>query len=94
MLTEIDVQTNAICVVCGLLEYAEEEYQNISGEIEDIDDRLANLEKKYAKSGGISKKDWHAMQDQIAKEEAKRDEIRKWLKDIANNVLPFIIMRR
>ncbi len=75
------------------IEYAEEEYLNISGEIEDIDDQLANLEKEYAKSGGISKKDWHAMQDQIAKEEAKRDEIRKWLKDIANNVLPFIIMK-
>ena len=75
------------------IEYAEEEYQNVSGDIEDIDNQLANLEKKYAKSGGISKKDWRAMQDQIAKEEAKRDEIRKWLKDIANNVLPFIIMR-
>lgn len=75
------------------IEYAEEEYQAVSAEIEDIDDQLANLEKKYAKSGGISKKDWRAMQNQIAKEEAKRDEIRKWLKDIANNVLPFIIMR-
>lgn len=75
------------------IEYAEEEYQTVSAEIEDIDDQLANLEKKYAKSGGISKKDWHAMQEQIAKEEAKRDEIRKWLKDIANNVLPFVIMR-
>ena len=75
------------------IEYAEEEYQNVSGDIEDIDNQLANLEKKYAKSGGISKKDWRAMQDQIAKEEAKRDEIRKWLKDTANNVLPFIIMR-
>lgn len=75
------------------IEYAEDEYQAVSAEIEDIDDQLANLEKKYAKSGGISKKDWRAMQNQIAKEEAKRDEIRKWLKDIANNVLPFIIMR-
>ena len=75
------------------IEYAEEEYQSVTAEIEDIDDQLANLEKKYAKSGGISKKDWRAMQDQIAKEEAKREEIRKWLKDIANNVLPFIIMK-
>ena len=32
------------------------------------------------------------MQDQITKEEARREANRKWLKDIANNVLPFIIL--
>lgn len=73
--------------------YAEEDYTNISNEIEEIDDQLANLEKKYAKSGGISKKDWKSMQNQIAKEENKREESRKWLKEIANNVLPFIIVK-
>ena len=33
------------------------------------------------------------MNEQLAKEEAKREEKRKWLKDVANNTLPFIILR-
>lgn len=72
---------------------AEEEYKEIANEIAAIDDRLASLEKVYAKSGGISKKEWRSMEERIAKEEARREEKRKWLKDIANNVLPFIILQ-
>ena len=59
-----------------------------------VEQKLAALEKTYAKSGGISKKEWRSMQDQIAKEEMRREANRKWLKDIANNVLPFIILNR
>ena len=51
------------------------------------------LEKAYAKGGGISKKEWRSMQDQIAKEDSRRDAQYKWLKDMANNVLPFIILK-
>ena len=72
---------------------AEEEYQEVAKEIDDIDDRLEALEKGYAKRGGISKKEWRSMQDRIAKEELRREENKKWLKDMANNVLPFIILR-
>lgn len=73
--------------------YAEEEYSSISGEIIELDEELASLEKAYAKGGGISKKEWQSMQMQITKEELKREETRKWLRDIANNVLPFIILK-
>ena len=72
--------------------YAEDEYQNISNELIDVDEKLASLEKDYSKSGGISKKEWRSMEEQIAKEELKREENRKWLKDFANNTLPFIIL--
>ena len=72
---------------------AEEDYKEIASEIAVIDDQLASLEKMYAKSGGISKKEWRSMEARIAKEEARRDEKRKWLKDVANNVLPFIILK-
>lgn len=74
--------------------YAEEEYNVTVDEIAEIDEIIANLEKEYAKSGGISKKEWQSMQDQIAKEEKRREDVRKWLKDISNNVLPFIILRQ
>ena len=71
----------------------EDKYKEIISDIAQIDDELAMLEKTYAKGGGISKKEWRSMQDQITKEEIRREDIRKWLKDIANNVLPFIILR-
>ena len=75
------------------VENAEDEYKNIERSILSIDEQLAQLEKAYAKGGGITKKEWRSMQEQISKEEARREEKRKWLKDIANNVLPFIILR-
>ncbi len=76
------------------VEKAEDEYKEIENLIISIDEELAALEKIYAKGGGISKKEWKSMQDQIAKEEIRRDERRKWLKDVANNVLPFIIVNQ
>ncbi len=75
------------------VENAEDEYKNIEKLILSIDEQLIQLEKSYTKGGGISKKEWKSMQEQISKEEARREEKRKWLKDIANNVLPFIILR-
>ena len=77
----------------GRIDAAQEEYNEHSNEILNIDESLAVLEKTYSKGGGISKKDWKSMQEQLAKEEVKREEKRKWLKDIANNTLPFIILR-
>lgn len=77
----------------GRIERAEEEYQEITNNIISIDDQLVALEKSYSKTGGISKKQWREMQDTISKEENEREERRKWLKDTANNVLPFVIMR-
>lgn len=75
------------------VERAEEEYQEISDEIQMIDEQLACLEKTYAKGGGISKKEWRSMQEQISKEDARREDHHRWLKDVANNVLPFIILK-
>lgn len=75
------------------IERAEEDYKDISNEIILIDQKLSTLEKTYSKGGGISKKEWRSMQDQISKEEIRREVNRKWLKDVANNVLPFIILR-
>jgi len=75
------------------VERAEAEYQEISAQILTIDQELASLEKAYAKGGGITKKEWHSMQVQIAKEDAHREVYNKWIKDTANNVLPFIILK-
>lgn len=76
------------------IDEAQEEYDDLLGEIHGIDESLASLEKMYSKGGGISKQEWKGMQERLAKEEARREEKRRWLKDIANNVIPFIILRK
>jgi len=73
--------------------YAEVEYNQINKQIQEIEDKLASLDKEYSKTGGITKMEWKSMQEQISREEVRREDKRKWLKDIANNVLPFIILQ-
>ncbi len=90
---EYDRCVDADNLLAQRVELAEEEYREISEQIQIIDEQLASLEKSYAKGGGISKKEWQSMQEQIYKENARRDEYNRWLKDVANNVLPFIILR-
>ena len=90
---EYDRCLEADNLIAQRVECAEDEYREISNEILIIDQRLASLEKAYAKGGGISKKEWRSMQDQIAKEDVRREGHHKWLKELANNVLPFIILR-
>lgn len=65
----------------------------ILSEIDKINEQLILIEKTYYKEGGIDKKDWDSMQEQLKKEELGRDQTRRWLKDIANDVLPFLILR-
>lgn len=90
---EYDRCCEADNLIAQRVECAEEEYQEVSNEILLIEQRLAALDKTYAKGGGISKKEWLSMQDQIAKEETRREEHNKWLKDVANNIIPFIILK-
>lgn len=70
---EYDRCLEADNLIAQRVECAEDEYREISNEILIIDQRLASLEKAYAKGGGISKKEWRSMQDQIAKEDARRE---------------------
>lgn len=72
----------------------EDEYKNAADKIIDIDEQLAVIEKTYSKNGGISKKEWKSMENIILKEEIRREEQRKWLKDMANNILPFVIVSK
>jgi len=88
-----DQSLEADNLIAQRIERAEEEYRDVSNEIILIDQKLAALEKTYSKGGGISKKEWQLMQAQISKEEIRREDNRKWLKDIANNVLPFVILK-
>lgn len=90
---EYDACLEADNLIAQRIECAEDEYKDVSNEMLLVEQKLATIEKTYAKSGGISKKEWRSMQDQITKEEVRREADRRWLRDIANNVLPFIILK-
>lgn len=90
---EYDACLEADNLIAQRIECAEDEYKEVSNEMLLVEQKLATIEKTYAKSGGISKKEWRSMQDQITKEEVRREADRRWLRDIANNVLPFIILK-
>lgn len=75
------------------LQTTKDEREMLSLSLAGIDDSLAKREQDFLHRGGISKKEYQAMQSQINKEESKRETTRRWLKDTANDVLPFIILR-
>lgn len=76
------------------LQAAYDERDAITISLATIDDALAKGEQAFLHRGGISKKEYQAMQAQINKEESKRETTRRWLKDTANDVLPFVILRK
>ena len=59
-----------------------------------LDEELAASENSYILRGGISKKEYGAMQAQISREETRRDATRKWLREAANDSIPFVILRQ
>ena len=56
--------------------------------------QIKTLQDEYIKQGGVSLSEWKELNSLITREEAKRDEINRWLKDIANHYLPFIILKK
>lgn len=71
----------------------EAEKAAISEEIISIDEALVQTENNYMLRGGITKKEYHAMQAQLSREESRRDTFRKWLKEAANDAIPFVILK-
>jgi len=82
-------------------ELAEENLSNIVIELKKAESKIINLEEESAlleqemtKYGGIQFQEWQLIQDQIQIEESLREETHKYLKDAANNVLPFLILKK
>lgn len=76
------------------LEMARGDKETVTISLASIDDALAKGEQDFLHRGGISRKEYQAMQAQINKEESKREITRRWLKDTANDVLPFVVLRK
>ncbi len=80
-------------------EMEEKNYELLQSEIKDIDNKidllqikLRSLTSNYNKEGGVSLSEWKEINTQLSKEENSRDNINKWLKETANNYLPFILL--
>lgn len=83
------------------LEECEKKYNITKDELKNFDNlldinqvKIQALQKNYVKEGGISLEDWKNLNGEIIKEESLRDGLSRWLKDIANNYLPFIILKK
>ncbi len=82
-----------------LAEKEEIAYAAIVQEISDIENKIDLYEIKlkslladYSKEGGVSLTEWKEINSQLLKEENIRDNLNRWLKEIANHYLPFILL--
>ncbi len=82
-----------------LAEKEEVAYDAIVQEISDIENKIDLYEIKlkslladYSKEGGVSLTEWKEINSQLLKEENVRDNLNRWLKEIANHYLPFILL--
>lgn len=66
----------------------------LENKIDSCQIKLKALENNYTKEGGISLSDWKELSAQLSKEENNRDNLNRWLKEIANHYIPFIILEK
>lgn len=78
---------------CDNLEIALQRKEVIISQVVCVDEELAKCEADFVHRGGITKAEYNAMHSQLSKEEAKRDVSRRWLKEAANDYLPFVILK-
>ena len=65
---------------------------NIESQIDSLQMKNQLLQDNYKKDGGISIAEWKQLNSQLIQEESDRDNINRWLKEIANHYLPFVIL--
>jgi len=70
------------------------EINSIEEKIDLLQIQLQSLQASYTKEGGIGLLEWKNINSEIVKEESNRDNINRWLKEIANHYLPFIILEK
>ena len=61
-------------------------------EISATDSKLKKMEEDYKKTGGLTAKEWSDKYSDLKAEEQFREEKNVWLKNAANELIPYIIM--
>ncbi len=75
------------------IEKIRKEMENVKGEIISCDGELLHIDSEYKKSGGVSQSKWEQLIADIKIEEKRRNTYNNWLKNIANDVVPFLVVR-
>ncbi len=76
---------------CKLLQ---DEICELENKIDLCQIQIHSLQADYSKNGGIGLTEWKELNAKVLKEENIRDNINRWLKEIANHYLPFIILEK
>ena len=81
------------------LEVSQEQYdlalqgiKEIEEKIEFLRIKVQSLQATYSKEGGVGLVEWKEINARLAKEENDRDSMNRWLREVANHYLPFVIM--
>ena len=69
------------------------EFDDCLTAITNCEAELKELEQSYAHGGGISKDEWDGYLEELKVEEKKREVNNAWIKRVANEYLPFLIIR-
>lgn len=69
------------------------EYEDCLISITNCEAELKELEQSYSLSGGITKNEWDNYIADLKSEEKKREVSNAWLKRVANDYLPFVILK-
>lgn len=67
--------------------------EDINDQIDSLDAEIEKIEKVYKLSGGVSYEEWNELQLKIKEEEILRENTKAYLKKMANEVIPFIIVK-
>lgn len=68
--------------------------QKIQADINSIQEKISLLDQSMKKYGGVERNEWDAYSQEIHREETRRNEFRQTLKMAANDIIPFIIMKK
>lgn len=76
----------------SLYDTLQEEVVEIENKIDLCNIKLRSILSEYSKEGGVSLAEWKEINANLLKEENTRDNLNRWLKEIANHYLPFILL--
>ena len=69
------------------------ELQNVSNELEDLQQNQVNLDDEFRKKGGILAEERDSLNTRIIQLESRRSVINQNIKDFCNEMLPFLIVK-
>lgn len=87
---ELDEKIADMAKQCGNLTECQE---NLKKECETVQAKVILLDAEYKKNGGVSEQEWSRKFEQIKEEEYLRDRSKTQLKEIANDTIPFLILK-